>query len=295
MYEDDKQNKFGFLDNIKDKLGIGKREYDDYDDSLDYDESYPQDDIADDQTYPPQQGFGNRGKISTRDVNSYSRDRVSNANLVSYEDARAGAPKFDHHTSASGNTHSGSGFNRATGKREVKRASDYTRSVPTQLDPYGYEDSAPISSDAPYDIRSQGLNSLFSSTSTTQTSLDSSARPSAINTGTSAGSSMLNTTGATSNKSVPLYAPKRNIVVVSPTSYSDAVNLTTALKAKEIVVLNLCMAPDTLRTRILDFAFGVASAMNAYVELVQDGIYSIYFTNSITVSELDELRNQGKL
>ena len=295
MYNDDKQNKFGFLDNIKDKLGISKREYDDYDDSADYDDSYQQDHIADDQSYPPQQGFGNRGKISTRNVNPYSRDRVSNASLVSYEDARAGAPKFDYNTSATGSAHAGSGFNRSTGKRDVQRASDYTRSVPQQVDPYGYEDSAPISSDATSAIRSQGLNSLFSSTSSTQTSLDSTANSSAPNSGTSVASAALNTNHAASTESVPLYAPKRNIVVVSPTSYSDAVNVTTALKAKEIVVLNLRIAPDTLRTRILDFAFGVASAMDAYVELVQEGIYSIYFTSSVTVSELAELRSQGKL
>ena len=295
MYNDDKQNKFGFLDNIKDKLGMNKRELDDYDHPEDYEEVYHDDRVEDEHRYPPHQGFGNRGKVSARSVGSYARDRVSSASLVSYEDARAVAPRVDYQNSGAASAHSGSGFGRRTGTRDVQRASDYTRSIPTDVDGYGYDDDTPASSDPSSALRSQGLNSLFTSTSSSANSQDLEIESKSINSGSFASASSSNIGAEPASQSIPLYAPKRNIVVVAPISYSNAVDVTTALKAKEVVILNLRMAPDSLRTRILDFAFGVASAMDAYVELVQDGIYSIYFTTSVTPSELSELRSQGKL
>lgn len=67
------------------------------------------------------------------------------------------------------------------------------------------------------------------------------------------------------------------------------------LKAGDAVVLALRNTPDNLAKRILDFSFGVASALDARVECIADKVFAV--TRGPHLSEVERLalRNQGVL
>lgn len=91
------------------------------------------------------------------------------------------------------------------------------------------------------------------------------------------------------------YNPSRALSVLKPVSYGEVARVAKILKAGDVVVLALCNTPDQLTKRILDFSFGVASALDARVEAVGDKVFAITRGVALTEDERLSLRNQGVL
>ena len=121
--------------------------------------------------------------------------------------------------------------------------------------------------------RSEGLNSLFESTTPPADTRPTSSR------GASASSTR--------------FTPSRTLKVVAPGAYNDAEAVSTALKLGNAVVLNLAATPDALAKRILDFSFGVASALDANVECVGNKVFALTRIDELTEAERSYLRTQG--
>ena len=93
----------------------------------------------------------------------------------------------------------------------------------------------------------------------------------------------------------PAHNPSRAISVLKPASYGEVERVAKILKAGDVVVLALRNTPDQLAKRILDFSFGVSSALDARVEAVADKVFAITRGASLTEAERLALRNQGVL
>ena len=93
----------------------------------------------------------------------------------------------------------------------------------------------------------------------------------------------------------PAHNPSRAISVLKPASYGEVERVAKILKAGDVVVLALRNTPDQLAKRILDFSFGVSSALDARVEAVADKVFAITRGAALTEAERLALRNQGVL
>lgn len=123
--------------------------------------------------------------------------------------------------------------------------------------------------------RSEGLDSLFSSTTSTPRTNASSMF------GSSVGSS-----GVTG---------RRTLQVIRPVTYEDAEGVTRALKAGDVAVLVLKGVPEGLMHRMLDFSFGAASALDASVECVADKTFVLNRGEALSDAERLNLSAQGIL
>ena len=122
--------------------------------------------------------------------------------------------------------------------------------------------------------RSEGLNSLFESTTPPADTRPTSSRGASLASGSR-------------------FTPSRTLKVVAPGAYNDAEAVSTALKLGNAVVLNLAATPDALAKRILDFSFGVASALDANVECVGNKVFALTRIDELTEAERSYLRTQG--
>ena len=66
-----------------------------------------------------------------------------------------------------------------------------------------------------------------------------------------------------------------HVVVLSPSSYNEAEPIARTLKSNQAVVLALRDTRPELAKRILDFSFGVASALGCHVEKLDDRVFLI--------------------
>lgn len=83
--------------------------------------------------------------------------------------------------------------------------------------------------------------------------------------------------------------------MLKPASYAEVERIAKALKAGDVVVLALRNTPDNLSKRILDFSFGVSSALDASVDCVADKVFVISRGAALTDAERMSLRGQGVL
>ena len=287
----------GMLSGIKSKLGLGDSNngayddeyYDDYGDE--YGEGYEEDYGEYGEGYSDDYGYEERGSSRAARTGAHS---ASSPRVVSIDDVRANTQvpeslKRDplpprHATSAttastsysagSSSYSAGSGYRSSYGSsRQVERAADYLRSTETSDLPSGTQ-------------RSEGLNSLFTSTaaaadasSSTQASPSSSYDPYEAYAGSGASS----------------HNPTRSLSVLKPSSSGEVERVAKIVKAGDVVVLSLRNTPDHLAKRILDFSFGVSSAFDASVECIADKVFVILRGNALSADELTALRNQGVL
>lgn len=114
--------------------------------------------------------------------------------------------------------------------------------------------------------RSEGLNSLFES---------------------SAADTRYATTSAVGDE--------RGITVIKPLTYNDVEGVARALKAGDVVVLAMEATPEDLFKRILDFSFGVASALDAHVDGIGSRVYALANGPELSEGEMARLRTQGVL
>lgn len=232
---------------IKERLGLEVQAqdgaYDEYDEFEDYADEY-------DEVEEEDPGYSTRGGRSSR--SSFSS--IGLPHLVSRSDAEE-----------------------STRSRSIPLPSSSSRgsrtmvdsSLPPSMTPEG---SAAVS--AAGNRRSEGLDSLFSSTSDSH-----SPTPALSIIGAAAGSSSV--------------AGKRQLKVIRPNSYEDAEAVTTALKAGDVAVLVLTNVQEALMHRMLDFSFGAASALGAAVECVAPKTFVICSGDALSDMERVNLQTMG--
>lgn len=138
------------------------------------------------------------------------------------------------------------------------------------------------------DVRSSGLNSLFPSVSGDPAV----SRPQ----GAAAGSSeAYDPYKAYEGAASASHAPARSLSVLKPMGYGDVERIAKTLKSGDVVVIVLRNTPDDLAKRILDFSFGVASALDASVECPGDKVFALTRGAALSVAERQALHNQGVL
>ena len=91
------------------------------------------------------------------------------------------------------------------------------------------------------------------------------------------------------------YSSARSLTVIKPVVYGDVERVARAVKSGDVVVLAMKNTPDELSKRILDFSFGVASALEANVECPGPKVFAIARGAGITEAEKISLRSQGVL
>lgn len=131
--------------------------------------------------------------------------------------------------------------------------------------------------------RSVGLDSLFTP-STAQVSSDSGVQSSGALT------TSVSPTGASaaSNSS-------REITLLQPIAYDDVASVARSVRLGNIVVLSLRSTDSALAKRVLDFSFGVASALDAKVDCVADKTFVIVQGRDLSLEERHRLQKQGIL
>ena len=87
----------------------------------------------------------------------------------------------------------------------------------------------------------------------------------------------------------------REIVVLKPTSYEDVSSIAQSVRAGKIVVLYLRQTDPALSKRVLDFSFGVASALTAQVDCLAEKTFVVLQGKELTLEEKHNLAKQGVL
>ena len=322
------------LDGIKSKLGFagandrdaGQGRYDDYGDyGDDYGEGY--DEYAE---YGPDYdagadagGYGSYAPVTTRAANdraARSRARENSMpKLVSYSDVRSGTQLPD---SLSRDPLPPRRVTSATRSYRGERTM-VDSSLPPTLTPEG---AAATAAAASHRTRSEGLSSLFEpsdeaaeahsrtsrfssgSSSAHAASHQASSSSAAGSYASAAASSPTGARAQTAGASASFdpyeayagtgttsFSSSRSCSVLKPTSYGEVERIAKVLKGGDAVILALRNTPDPLAKRILDFSFGVSSALEANVECVADKVFAITRGDALSDAERMSLRNQGVL
>ena len=258
---------------IKSKLGFGRK--DDYEEYYDDYEEYDEEDYGEygyDESYERSSSssrYDPYSSVTTREVGGRSAGRSSMPRLVSIDDVRARTQ-----VPSLSDRDGGVSGRRTSGSNSFRTMVD--SSLPPQMTPEGTA-AASAAATAAHTARSEGLNSLFEPTTSSQDE-----RP-------SAGSSRPAFGAAAAARTTP----SRTLKVIKPVAYNDAEAIATALKLGDAVVLCLTGTPDALAKRILDFSFGVASALDANVESVGNKVFALTRINELSEGERSYLRSQG--
>lgn len=273
---------------LKDKLGFGggrsdRRDdyYDDpyYDDYADpepaqgsYDSGYDPDTYGD--PYDRLE-YTTRSTGSSRSAGSRS-SRFSSAQLVSSGDIRATTSAYGVSDVAAKPTMELPSVSQRADAEEKKSVSKIAEdfSIPASsytdfVSPYKQSSSASASSSA-------GLDSLFTPSASSSNSV--SGLSDDANAGSARGTSLA-----------------REIVVLKPTSYEDVSSIAQSVRAGKIVVLYLRQTDPALSKRVLDFSFGVASALNAQVDCLAEKTFAVLQGKELTLEEKHNLAKQGVL
>lgn len=298
----------GMLDGIKSKLGFTDASNDAYDDGHfdEYNDDFGEynDEYGD---YGPDYDEGAAASrydpytpVTTRPARGAARSSRSSESefpkLVSIDDVRARTQVPD-------------SLNRdPLPARRVSRSgasSGGYRAERTVVDVTAPAPSSPAHTAAARRERSEGLDSLFSSTMTSEAaapsgvaSLPKVSKESSASAPAAASSA---TTGAFdpydayAGTGAAAHNPSRSLSVLKPSSYGEAEHVAKILKAGDVAVLALRNTPDQLAKRILDFSFGVSSALDASVECVADKVFAITRGAALSEAERLALRNQGVL
>ena len=265
----------GVFNDIKSRLGFSgeaqdARYDDEYYDQEEYNENY--DNVDYDQGYESYADYGSSRGAGYRG----SQSEIQNPRLVSMDDVRAHTqipeslqrdPLPPRQATTPGQTLAGRPF-QSDNYRKVERASDYMRSTDTS-------DVAPMhgsSRHLNYDAQSSSASSNLSSVGAV------SARAS------------YDPYEAYSGAGLSSHNPSRSLTVLKPISYAEVERIAKILKAGDVVILALTHTQDQLAKRILDFSFGVSSALDASVECIADKVFVINRGRALSEEELSDLR-----
>lgn len=264
------------IGDLKDRFGFGnnnRSRYDDYDDDPYYDDYGEPADGYDDMAYE-QESYDpyDRLEYTTRSTGSHARTSRSrfgrSASLVSSKDIRA--------TTSAYGVSDVAGSHATRTMPAVSASADETQ----EMDTYSTPASGLTDFVSPYKRSSQG------NASTSSPGLDSLFTPS---TGSSTNDPYQAYEGGTSFNS----SSARQISVVRPTTYDDVSTVARSVRAGDIVVLDLKLTDAALSKRVLDFSFGVASALTAQVECVAEKTFVILQGRELSLEERHNLAKQG--
>lgn len=270
---------------LKDKLGFGgsrsdRRDdyyddpyYDDYDDSAQaqgsYDAGYDPDTYGD--PYDRLE-YTTRSTGSSRSAGARS-SRFSSPKLVSSGDIRAT-------TSAYGVSEVAAKPTMELPSVAQKTEDDEKASVSKIAEDFSIPASTYSDFVSPY------KHGASSAAGTSSAGLDSLFTPS------TGGSS---TAGDASHEAVSSHSSAREITVLKPATYEDVSSVAQSVRAGKIVALHLRQTDPALSKRVLDFSFGVASALNAQVDCVAEKTFVILQGKELTLEEKHNLAKQGVL
>lgn len=293
------------IGDLKDRFGFGggnnRRQYDDDPYYDEYDEYAPDEGYYDDA--PAYQANTqadpyDRLEYTTRSApgqgSSRRSSRITFPRLVSTDDIRATTSAYgvsdavaSSSSYAAGSSYSssvGSSASRTTSSSIDAGASTEQFDVPATsygdfVSPYqGHaRQSASTASHS-----SQGLDSLF-----TPSTSDSSA--------TAGAASVASSAEVTSASSATPASTSREVVLLQPLTYEDVATVARSVRKGDIVVLSLRSTDAALSKRVLDFSFGVASALDARVDCVADKTFVILQGADLSLEERHRLQKQGIL
>ena len=150
--------------------------------------------------------------------------------------------------------------------------------------------------------RSAGLDSLFSPTTEAGASAQGSSALTSSLAGHSASSTSSGATeagaGSTSMGSASTSTgslSSREITLLQPVTYEDVASVARSVRLSNIVVLSLRSTDAALAKRVLDFSFGVASALDARVDCVADKTFIVMQGGDLSLEERHRLQKQGIL
>lgn len=143
--------------------------------------------------------------------------------------------------------------------------------------------------------RSAGLDSLFTPTDTASASAGTAAPTASAAASTTSANDPYAAyeNGAAGTTFASTVA--REVTLLKPQSYDDVSSIARSVRAGNIVVLALRTTDSALSKRVLDFSFGVASALNAQVDYVADKTFVILVGGPLTLEERSRLRHLGVL
>lgn len=299
----------GVLDGLKDRFGFGSsssssRYQDDYDD---YAETY---DDYDDGSSDVGSDYDRYDSVTTRSAgtnrmrtSSYTarassslserRNSLLHPPLINADDVRASTKAQEGSYTTRRRT---SSF-----RNSVGRASDYTPSgaeidgIPA-LKKREEEQAAAAAAVANRvsQQRQGGYNALFDSSPTTAAlTTDRASSSYAGQSSNFANRSAMAATAAAATAAAT--SAPREVKVISPVEYGEVEPVARELKAGNAVVLTLRNTPNQLSKRVLDFSFGVASALDARVDCIADKVFAITHTQALTEEETKSLRAKGVL
>lgn len=313
------------IGDLKDRFGFGggkqqhnydeEAYYDDYD-NYGYDDNNPYDS---EDMYATQADPYDRLEYTTRSAASRSSRASgygSSPHLVSSSDIRAttsaygvsAAATSSYASSSYGSSHTeggytdggaGSLYDAGSSASEGVESEQYDVPATTYTDfvsPYkdhvrqsslsssatgttGIGASSAVSSGA---SRSSGLDSLFAPSTSQPTSNSDLQDTSLVDSGASA-------SGAS------ITSLSREITLLQPVSYDDVASVARSVRLGNIVVLSLRSTDSALAKRVLDFSFGVASALDAKVDCVANKTFVIVQGRDLSLEERHRLQKQGIL
>lgn len=261
----------GMIDGLKSRLGLSRDDdayddrYDDYDDGYDdgyddYEEEYDEGYRSYRSDYDDDSSVGGFRPVEVSSSRSSRASRDLSSNLVSIDDVKA-STRVPERLNRDPLADSGSSYAPRTASRAVV---DHSAPAASPARDASYGDSR---------SRSEGLNSLF--------------EPS--------GSGAYDPYEAYSSSTPGTYSSARSLSVIKPVVYGDVERVARAVKSGDVVVLAMRNTPDDLSKRILDFSFGVASALEANVECPGAKVFAIARGHGLTEAEKLSLRSQGVL
>lgn len=288
------------FESLKSKLGFGggdsyrsrsnRDDYDDFDDEYaddDYDEyseygsSYRDDDGSRIEPYRP---------VSVRETRSSAGSTYPK--LVSSPDVRR-RPQTSTSSAYSASSTATSSSTSYTSTRSTRLRGGERTVV---------DDTAPAPSTPAHNAamrasqaRTEAIDALFQPT-TPASGSTSVARPAAsASVHAQASSAAATVPQAPAIPQVTARSKARSLSVLKPSAYADAEKIASVVRSGDVVVLALKDTPGKLAERILDFSFGVASALEANVESPASGVFAIAKGAQLTATEKQTLHTKGVL
>ncbi|MEE8722994.1 MAG: cell division protein SepF [Eggerthellaceae bacterium] len=250
---------------------------DDYDGYSEYGSSYQDDDGSRIEPYRP---------VSVRETRTSTSSTYPK--LVSSSDVRR-RPS----TSTSGSYSSSSSATSYTSTRSTRLRGGERTVV---------DDTAPAPSTPAHNAamrasqaRTEAIDSLFQPTTPASDSGASTRSATSAPAHASASSAAVTVPQAPAIPSVAARPKARSLSVLKPSAYADVEKIAAVVRSGDVVVLALKDTPGKLAERILDFSFGVASALEANVESPASGVFAIAKGAQLTATEKQTLHTKGVL
>jgi len=292
--------KGSMFEGLKSRLGFPSNPpQDEYGDGG-YDDSYENDY----QEFSPYGGYDDRssGRAPSPPVRQQpTRGQASGPHLVSFEDVRANLPDSLNRNpipernagsvqgASSYQPRSGYRSNSSSFPRKIEKASDYMISTDTSDLPLDTGAGKSPGSSPAYSSNRPMPQSAYASSSTYPSS---SAYPSS---GTVARpqEKPFDPFETYEGGGIVTHNPSRTLNILRPASYSEVERIAKIIRAGDVVVLCLRNTPDQLAKRILDFSFGVSSALDATVDCIADKVFVIIHGRALGEDEFVSLQQQG--